>query len=58
MLPEKNSPITSDVLSEAKYLKATIKEVLRITPPILTLHRITNTDVVLSGYEVPKGVMN
>lgn len=55
-LPDKNQPITSEILNELKYLKACIKEGMRLQPIILGNTRTLVKDIVLSGYRVPEGV--
>ena len=56
LLPNKNDIITAEVLENAKYVKAVLKETLRLNPISVGIGRILQTDVVLSGYNVPKGV--
>ncbi|KAJ9596906.1 hypothetical protein L9F63_012071 [Diploptera punctata] len=55
-LPNKNGRITSDTLNELKYLKACIKESMRISPIAAGNIRQLVKDLVLGGYHVPKGV--
>ncbi|XP_031849352.1 cytochrome P450 302a1, mitochondrial [Nomia melanderi] len=55
LLPQPNQPITADVLRSASYTKAVIKEGLRLNPISVGIGRILQTDIVLSGYRVPKG---
>lgn len=54
-LPEKDSPITSEVLNKSPYLKAAIKESMRISPIGIGNVRTTVKDLVLAGYKIPKG---
>lgn len=56
LLPEKNSPITKEVLTSSSYLKATIKESLRLAPAGAGNLRRTQKDMVIRGYRIPKGV--
>jgi ecdysteroid 25-hydroxylase CYP302A1 len=56
LLIEHNSPVTSAVLSEAQYMKAALKESLRLNPISVGIGRILAQDTVFSGYHVPKGV--
>lgn len=44
----------SKSLSRMPYLKACIKEVLRLYP-VFYLHRVTEKELVLSGYKIPAG---
>jgi hypothetical protein len=52
----KGSQITPAALNEMHYLKACVKESLRLMPATLGNGRITEKNLVLSGYQVPKGV--
>lgn len=54
-LPYKDQPITSDILNELKYLKACIKESMRLRPVVVGNIRSLSKDIVLSNYKVPKG---
>ena len=51
-----HEPITADVLRSASYTKAVIKESLRLNPISVGIGRILQTDTILNGYQVPKGV--
>ncbi|XP_034189588.2 cytochrome P450 302a1, mitochondrial [Osmia lignaria lignaria] len=57
LLPECNQPVTADVLRNASYTKAVIKESLRLNPISVGIGRILQTDVILNGYQVPKGTV-
>ncbi|CAK9801790.1 Cytochrome P450 302a1, mitochondrial [Anthophora plagiata] len=57
LLDHHNQPITVDVLRNASYTKAVIKESLRLNPISVGIGRILQTDVILSGYRVPKGTV-
>ena len=54
VLPQKDSEFTEDSLNNMQYLRACIKESLRIYPVVEGNGRVVQTDVVLSGYKVPK----
>ncbi|XP_013107498.2 cytochrome P450 CYP12A2 isoform X2 [Stomoxys calcitrans] len=55
ILPEKHSEFTESSLNQLPYLRACIKEALRVYPITLGNTRVLANDVVLSGYRVPKG---
>lgn len=57
LLTNPTSPITAETLRNAIYTKVVIKETLRLNPISVGIGRILQTDVVLSGYRVPKGVV-
>lgn len=55
ILPERNTPLTAENTKNMPYLRACIKESLRITPITPGNFRMTGQDLVLSGYQIPKG---
>ncbi|KAH0952125.1 hypothetical protein HN011_010875 [Eciton burchellii] len=57
LLTDRTSPITPQVLSNATYTKAVIKETLRMNPISVGTGRILQTDVILNGYHVPRGTV-
>ncbi|KAK9686524.1 Cytochrome P450 [Popillia japonica] len=57
LLPSPFSPITKEVLAEAYYAKAVLKESLRLRPISIGIGRILNQDAVFSDYNVPKGTV-
>ncbi|XP_068620505.1 probable cytochrome P450 49a1 [Battus philenor] len=50
-----NRTLTGKDLDQLPYLRACIKEALRIKPVILGNGRCIQSDAIVSGYEVPKG---
>lgn len=55
-LPNKNSPITNEILEELHYLKAVLKETTRLAPVTPGGMRTLTEDTIFCGYKVPKGV--
>ncbi|GAB0096595.1 Cytochrome P450 [Sergentomyia squamirostris] len=54
-LPERDSPLTKENVASLPYLRACIKEAMRLIPVVSGHVRITNQDLMLQGYRVPKG---
>ncbi|XP_075148687.1 cytochrome P450 CYP12A2-like [Haematobia irritans] len=57
LLLNKNSEIDEIAFKNLPYLRACIKEALRIEPLGFGGGRVTLNDMVLSGYQVPRGTM-
>ncbi|KAE8746854.1 Cytochrome P450 CYP302 [Frankliniella occidentalis] len=55
LLQSATQPISGDILSEASYARAVLKEVFRMSPISIGVGRLLNKDLVLSGYQIPKG---
>lgn len=56
ILPKLNGKLTSSSFLHVPYLRATIKEVLRLTPITPGNARAAGRDLVIKGYQIPKGV--
>ncbi|XP_034487482.1 probable cytochrome P450 12a5, mitochondrial [Drosophila innubila] len=54
ILPHKDSEFTESSLNNMPYLRACIKESLRIYPLLSGNSRVTKSDIVLNGYQIPK----
>ncbi|XP_059608192.1 probable cytochrome P450 12b2, mitochondrial [Phlebotomus argentipes] len=53
-LPEKDTPLTPEIMSKLPYLKATIKEALRVNSLTVGNVRTTGQNIVLKGYQIPE----
>ncbi|XP_072024302.1 cytochrome P450 10-like [Amphiura filiformis] len=56
LLPE-GAPLTSDTLQRAPFMKACVKETLRMFPVVDGTSRIPRTDITLGGYTIPAGTV-
>jgi cytochrome P450 family 12 len=56
ILPEKNSVLSSTSFNNIPYLRAVIKEALRVYPVVNGNIRAAGENLVLQGYQIPKGV--
>ncbi|KAJ8940447.1 hypothetical protein NQ318_007148 [Aromia moschata] len=56
VLPEIDTPITSERLEQMQYLKACIKETMRLYPVVIGNGRQTTSECIIRGYHIPKGV--
>ncbi|XP_050323953.1 probable cytochrome P450 12a5, mitochondrial [Bactrocera neohumeralis] len=54
VLPQKDGAFIEDPLKHAPYLRACLKESLRVYPVAMGNMRVPQNDLVLSGYQVPK----
>lgn len=54
-LPEKDTKLTPEIMANLPYLRACIKEVSRLNPVVIGHLRKVNQDIVLQGYQIPKG---
>ncbi|KAF5298333.1 hypothetical protein FQR65_LT01111 [Abscondita terminalis] len=57
LLPEPDSPVTKEVLSQAQYAKAVLKESLRLRPISVGIGRILDKDAQFSNFNVPRGTV-
>lgn len=57
LLPKPDSPVTKEVLSEAQYAKAVVKESLRLRPVSVGIGRVLDKDAQFSNFIVPRGTV-
>ncbi|GFT88830.1 probable cytochrome P450 49a1 [Nephila pilipes] len=57
LFPSKEMKMTPPIYNEMRYLKACVKEAMRLNPVIGGAARTLANDAVLSGYKVPAGTM-
>ena len=55
--PTSETAITPDILSQMPYMKACVKEGMRLTPLSVGVGRLTTQEVVIRNYSIPTGVM-
>jgi len=53
----KDGKMTEEALAQMRYLKACQQESMRMTPVAIGTERAAGQDIVLSGYQVPKGTL-
>lgn len=56
ILPEKSSRLATDSFNHVPYLRACMKEATRLLPIAGGTIRKIPADIVLAGYQIPKGV--
>jgi cytochrome P450 family 12 len=56
ILPNKDLPLTADNMRNLPYLRAVIREGLRIFSPTVGTVRAAGIDMVLQGYQIPRDV--
>lgn len=57
ILPERNSRLTNDSLNKIQYTRASLKESLRLNAVTTGHSRSAGQDLVLKGYQIPKGTI-
>ena len=55
LLPRKDSPMSRNSLNNIPYMRAALKEGYRIAPVIVGNSRAVGCDLVIKGYQIPKG---
>jgi len=56
LLPDKTTPITSNILQNIPYAKGCVKETLRLFPIANGTLRTIQKDILLGDYMISKGV--
>ncbi|GAB0094309.1 Cytochrome P450 [Sergentomyia squamirostris] len=52
--PDKNTPLTKENMANLPYLRACIKESMRLMPIFVNNFRTTGQDIVIKGHQIPK----
>lgn len=55
ILPNRDSKLSNDSLNNIPYLRACLKEAMRLNPITIGTIRGAGQDLVLNGYQIPKG---
>ncbi|GAB0092981.1 Cytochrome P450 [Sergentomyia squamirostris] len=56
ILPKKDSPLTKENMTNMPYLRACIKEAMRLMPVVVGNSRAIAKDIVIKGYQIPKDI--
>lgn len=56
VMPDPNAPLTAEMLDNMSYLRAFIREVLRIYSTVIGNGRVLQEDMIICGYNIPKGI--
>lgn len=57
VMPDPTKPLTKQQLEDMRYLRACIKETMRVMPILIGNARTTVKDMVIGGYQIPSGTM-
>lgn len=56
MLPNIDSKLTAEGMNKLPFMRACLKESMRLQPVVAGTQRAVSEHLVLHGYQVPKGV--
>lgn len=56
VLPDPDAPLTAQQLDKLSYTKGFIREVFRMYSTVIGNGRTLQNDMVIGGYQIPKGV--
>lgn len=55
-MPERDTPLTEKNMKNMPYLRSVLKETLRLFPPVFANMRRFDENLVIQGYQIPKGI--
>ena len=57
VLKSKSDPLSMEKFSQMPYMKACVKETMRLTPVSIGVGRVTQQEMIINDYLIPKGML-